>query len=165
MKIRGGGAHLSEATCRPACGQSGSAVLSSAKWDGVPTLLNKLAFCGVARLVAALAFPPVSPYQLLERVDADVVGVHVLHGDIALLEISLVNLVRVPRAGGQQQHDDDDGAIGAVWVRRRGVGRGPNGFRFAATEVDGRGWLCRGDGGGGGLWGRCAVLLLLLRLL
>jgi hypothetical protein len=41
-------------------------------------------------------FPPVSPYQLLESVDTDVVRVHVLNIDVALLEIFFVDLVRVP---------------------------------------------------------------------
>lgn len=49
-------------------------------------------------------FPPVSPYQLLERVDADVIWVHVLYLYAALLEVLFVNLVRVPSPAGEKQH-------------------------------------------------------------
>ena len=49
-------------------------------------------------------FPPVSPYQLLERVDTDVVGVHALDLDTALLQVLFVNLVRVPSPTGEKQH-------------------------------------------------------------
>jgi hypothetical protein len=48
---------------------------------------------------AGLAFSPISPYQLLERVDVNVIGVHVVNHDIALPEISLVYLIGVPSAG------------------------------------------------------------------
>lgn len=45
---------------------------------------------------AKRTFSPIPPYQLLEGIDADVVWVHVLDGDIALLEIFLIDLVRMP---------------------------------------------------------------------
>jgi hypothetical protein len=80
-------------------------------------------------LHAGLAFSPISPYQLLERVDVDVIGVHVVNRNIALPEISLVYLIGVPSAGrGKKQHDDDDGTVRAVWHCGWGVCRRPDGF-------------------------------------
>lgn len=49
-----------------------------------------------------LTLSPIAPYQLFERVNAYVVRVHVVDGDIALLEISFVNLVGVPCTGCEQ---------------------------------------------------------------
>ena len=49
-------------------------------------------------------FPPVSPYQLFEGIDADVVRIHVLHLDTALLQVLFVNLVRMPCTAGKKQH-------------------------------------------------------------
>lgn len=71
-------------------------------------------------------FSPVPPYQLLERVYADVVGVHVLDIDIALLEVFLLNLVGVSRATRKEQHYYQHGAVGVVWVRGWCIGRRPN---------------------------------------
>lgn len=47
-------------------------------------------------------FPPISPYQLFEGVYADIVGVHILNDDVALLEVFLVDLVGVPRTRCEQ---------------------------------------------------------------
>jgi hypothetical protein len=65
----------------------------------LPSHALKRACLGCAESKEACAertFSPVPPYQLLEGVDADIVRVHVLDRDIALLEISLIDLVRMP---------------------------------------------------------------------
>lgn len=77
-------------------------------------------------------FPPVSPYQLLERVDTNIIGVHVLHLDIALLQVLLLDLVRVPRAAGEKQHYHQHRPVGVVWVRGRRICRRPDGLGLCA---------------------------------
>ena len=77
-------------------------------------------------------FPPVSPYQLLERVHTDVVWVHVVHLDIPLLQVLLVNLVGVPRAAREQQHYHQHRPVRVVWVGGGRVCRGPDGLSICA---------------------------------
>lgn len=50
-----------------------------------------------------LTVSPIPPYQLLHRVHADVHGIHVIDRHIALLEIFLVELERVPCASREEQ--------------------------------------------------------------
>lgn len=66
-------------------------------------------------------FSPVPPYQLLERVDTDVVGVHVLDADVALLEVLFLNLVRVSRTTGEEQHNNQHRPVGVVGICGRCV--------------------------------------------
>ncbi len=77
-------------------------------------------------------FPPVPPYQLLERVHADVVGIHVVNINITLLEIFLLNLIWVPRATSEKQHYHQHRPVGVVWVRGWCIGRRPNRLGFCA---------------------------------
>jgi len=84
---------------------------------------------------------PVPPYQLLERVYTDIVGVHGLDRDIALLQIALVDLVGMPCARGKQQHDNQSGPVCVVWVQCGRVCRGSYGFSVCARERSGRGRL------------------------
>jgi len=61
-------------------------------------------------------FSPVPPYQFLEGVNTDVVRVHVLDTDVALLEVLFLNLVRVSRTAGEEQHDDQHRPVGVVGI-------------------------------------------------
>lgn len=71
-------------------------------------------------------FSPVPPYQLLERVYTDVVGVHVLNVDVALLQVLLLDLVWMSRTTSEEQHYHEDGAVGVVWVCSWCIRRRPN---------------------------------------
>lgn len=84
-----------------------------------------------------VTFSPVSPYQLLERVHADVVGVHGLDRDAALLQIAFINLIGMPCARREQQHDDQRGPIRVVWIECGRVCGGPYGFRVCARGQGG----------------------------
>lgn len=71
-------------------------------------------------------FSPVPPYQLLERVYTDVVGVHVLNVDVALLQVLLLDLVWMSRTTSEEQHYHEHGAVGVVWVCSWCIRRRPN---------------------------------------
>ena len=112
--------YLSEVTCRPACDQSESILSSLVRSALVPILPNwvsksvqdageaGVAVCNAVQYskrepyCAKHTFSPVPPDQFFQRVHADVVGVHLFHCDVALLQVLLIDLVRVPRSCRKQ---------------------------------------------------------------
>lgn len=58
-------------------------------------MLNRV----LSLIEAHRTFSPISPYQLLHRVDTDIHGIHVLDADVALLQVLLVDFEGVSGSG------------------------------------------------------------------